>query len=102
MGGSPSSFHRENCGSSSRDSPREGDSMINSDKENNKRIHTLSFKNKYIFLQDLEILDIGDAATQNAIPEVQDEITIGEFKIQQEENQQQDRINKRISQGRKH
>ncbi|MBW0549425.1 hypothetical protein O181_089140 [Austropuccinia psidii MF-1] len=106
MGGSPSSFHKENLGSSSQNPPTEGDSIINSDEENHKSIHTNSTGKQSIFLQDLERLGIEDAVAQNASQEGQEEITSGivgvEFRIQQEETQQKARKNKRIFQGRNH
>ncbi|MBW0560937.1 hypothetical protein O181_100652 [Austropuccinia psidii MF-1] len=106
MGGSPSAFHRENSGSSSQNPTTEGDSIINSDEENHKSIHTDSTGQKSIFLQDLERLGIEDAVAQNASQEGQEEITssvVGvEFRIQQEEDQQRARNNKRILQGRNH
>ncbi|MBW0463170.1 hypothetical protein O181_002885 [Austropuccinia psidii MF-1] len=100
MDGSPSEFHREDSGSSSQNLPREGYSIINSDKENNKSIHTDSTGKKSIFIQDLERLGIEDAGVHNASREAQEEIMSVEFKIQQEENQQRARINKRGLQGR--
>ncbi|MBW0569448.1 hypothetical protein O181_109163 [Austropuccinia psidii MF-1] len=75
MGGSPSTFHRENSESSSQNLPTEGDSIINSDEENHKSIHTDSTGQKSIFLQDLERLGIEDAVAQNASQEGQEEIT---------------------------
>ncbi|MBW0571281.1 hypothetical protein O181_110996 [Austropuccinia psidii MF-1] len=105
-GGSPSAFHRENSGSSSQNPPTEGDSIMNSDEENHKSIHTDSTGQKSIFLQDLERLGIEDAVAQNASQEGQEEITSGvvgvELRIQQEEDQQRARNNKRILQGRNH
>ncbi|MBW0489318.1 hypothetical protein O181_029033 [Austropuccinia psidii MF-1] len=95
MGGPPSAFHRENSGSSSKKPPEEGDSIINSDEENHKRIHTDSTGKQSIFLQDWERLGIEDAVAQNAIVGVK-------LRIQQEETQQRARNNKRILQGRNH
>ncbi|MBW0461725.1 hypothetical protein O181_001440 [Austropuccinia psidii MF-1] len=69
MDGSPSAFHRENCGSSSQNPPREGDSIINSDEENHKSINTDSTGKKSIFPQYLERLGIEDAALDNASQE---------------------------------
>ncbi|MBW0485034.1 hypothetical protein O181_024749 [Austropuccinia psidii MF-1] len=106
MGISPSAFHRKNSGSSSQNPPTEGDSIINSDEENHKSIHTDSTGQKSIFLQDLERLGIEDAVAQNSSQEGQVEITSGvvgvEFRIQQEEDQQRARNNKRILQGTNH
>ncbi|MBW0557153.1 hypothetical protein O181_096868 [Austropuccinia psidii MF-1] len=106
MGGSSSAFHRENSGSSSQNPPTEGDSIINSDEENHESIHTDSTGQKSIFLQDLERLGIEDAGAQNASQEGKEEITssvVGvEFRIQQEEDQQRAKNNKRILQGRNH
>ncbi|MBW0502200.1 hypothetical protein O181_041915 [Austropuccinia psidii MF-1] len=95
MGGSPSTFHRENSGSSSQTPPTEGDSIVNSDEEKHESIHTDSTGQKSIFLKDLQRLGIEDAAAQNAIVGV-------EFSIQQEEDQQRARNNTRILQGRNH
>ncbi|MBW0591666.1 hypothetical protein O181_131381, partial [Austropuccinia psidii MF-1] len=106
MGGSPSTFHRENSGSSLQSPPTEGDSIINSDEESHQSIHTDSTGQKSILLQYLERLGIEDAAAQNASQEGQEEITSGvvgvELRIQQEEDQQRARNNKRILQGRNH
>ncbi|MBW0586708.1 hypothetical protein O181_126423, partial [Austropuccinia psidii MF-1] len=101
MGGTPSAFHRENSGSSSQNPPTEGDSIINSDEENRKSIHTDSTGQKSIFLQDLERLGIEDSVAQNASQEGQEEITYIRW-IQQEEDQHRARNNKRILQGRNH
>ncbi|MBW0483119.1 hypothetical protein O181_022834 [Austropuccinia psidii MF-1] len=101
MDGSPSAFHRENSGSSSQNLPREGDSMINSDEENHKSIlHTDSTGKQSMFLQDVERLGIENAGVHNASQQAQEETTSGELKIQQEENQQRARIDKRTLQGR--
>ncbi|MBW0517067.1 hypothetical protein O181_056782 [Austropuccinia psidii MF-1] len=106
MGGSPSTFHRENSGSSSQNQPTEGHSIINSDEEKRESIHTDSTGKKYIFLKDVERLGIEDAVAQNASQQGQEEVTssvIGvEFRIQKEEDQQRARNNKRILQGRNH
>ncbi|MBW0566925.1 hypothetical protein O181_106640 [Austropuccinia psidii MF-1] len=77
MGGSPSTFHRENSGSSSQNPPTEGGSIINSDEENHKSIHTDSNGQKSIFLQDLARLGLEDAVAKNASQEGQEEITSG-------------------------
>ncbi|MBW0572102.1 hypothetical protein O181_111817 [Austropuccinia psidii MF-1] len=55
--------------------PTEGDSILNSDEENHKSIHTDSTGQKSIFLQDLEKLGIEDAVAQNASQEGQEDIT---------------------------
>ncbi|MBW0572174.1 hypothetical protein O181_111889 [Austropuccinia psidii MF-1] len=94
MNGLPSEFHRENSGSSSQNPPREDDSMINSDKENHKSIHTEFTGKQSIFLQDFEIVVIEDAGVQNESQEGQEEINSGE-------NQQRAKMNKRDFQGRK-
>ncbi|MBW0460902.1 hypothetical protein O181_000617 [Austropuccinia psidii MF-1] len=106
MGRSPSAFHTENSGSSSQNPLTENDSIINSDEENPKSIHTDSTGKKSIFLQDLERLGIEDAVAQNASQEGQEDITSGvdgvEFRIQLEEDQQRARNKKRILQGINH
>ncbi|MBW0564429.1 hypothetical protein O181_104144 [Austropuccinia psidii MF-1] len=71
----PPPHSRENSGSSSQNSPTEGDSIINSDEENHQSIHTDSTGQKSIFLQDFERLGIEDAVAQNASQEGQEEIT---------------------------
>ncbi|MBW0474898.1 hypothetical protein O181_014613 [Austropuccinia psidii MF-1] len=105
MGGTLSAFQRENSGSSSQNPPTEGDSIINSEEEYHKRIHTDSTGKKFIFIQYLERTGIEDAGAQNASQEGQEEITSGvvvEFRIQQEETQPRARNNERILQGRNH
>ncbi|MBW0578097.1 hypothetical protein O181_117812 [Austropuccinia psidii MF-1] len=77
MSGYPSTFHRENSGSSSQNPQTEGDSIINSDEENHESIHTDSTGQKSIFLKDLERLGIEDAGAQDASQEGQEEITSG-------------------------
>ncbi|MBW0499154.1 hypothetical protein O181_038869 [Austropuccinia psidii MF-1] len=77
MGGSPSAFHRENYGSSSQNPPTEGDSIINSDEESHKSIHTDSTGKQSIFLKDFERLGIEDAVSQNVSQEGKEEITSG-------------------------
>ncbi|MBW0555291.1 hypothetical protein O181_095006 [Austropuccinia psidii MF-1] len=77
MYGSPSALHREDSGSSSQNLPREGDSMINSDGENHKSIHTDSTGKKSIFIQCLERLGIEDRGLHNASQDAQEEITSG-------------------------
>ncbi|MBW0467738.1 hypothetical protein O181_007453 [Austropuccinia psidii MF-1] len=77
MDGSPFAFHRENSGSSSQNPPRDGDSMMNSDEENHKSIHTDSTRKKSIFPQYSERLGIEDSGVQNASQEPQEEITSG-------------------------